>query len=87
MSPLRLEDLPKALRERIAAEVHVPPPPEHPSPCAGRRRGTSAAARWTCKGCGESFTKYAPAQRHSSAACNGHSRLECVLLTMTPERR
>lgn len=76
---MKFSDLPRSMQaqirkgQAISAEktvaIHRPGPPEPPKP---RSRQV-----WRCHDCGERFTQWAPAQRHSNDS--GHVRIDIVL--------
>jgi rRNA maturation endonuclease Nob1 len=68
MTSVRYSDLPPAVRAKLDAQAP-----------ARRRKEGRAHYDWRCKGCGEVFTQWAPAARHSSAGCGGRYTLELVM--------
>ena len=66
--PVPLDDLPPNVRQAIAERVGA----AAPSAAAPTSRCT-----WRCFRCGQTFTKWAPAERHGNNA--GHHRIEVVL--------
>jgi ribosomal protein L37AE/L43A len=70
VTPVRYSDLPLAIRARIDAS--------NPAP-KRERAERSEHSDWRCAGCGEVFTAYAPAERHSTAGCHGSHRLDLVM--------
>jgi rRNA maturation endonuclease Nob1 len=74
MTAVRYEDLPLSVRAKVlAADAKAT------AGTSGRRKERRAHYPWRCKGCGEVFTQWAPAARHSSAGCGGRYRLDLVL--------
>ena len=69
--PVRYSDLPASVRAKVDAKVTTGSSKRHQEPCEH--------LPWRCAGCNEVFTKYAPAQRHSSGGCNGRHRLSLIL--------
>lgn len=66
---IRAEDLPPAVRAKLAGREMGRLAPRSPRPASD-----DLPSRWRCHNCGAIFKAYAPAERHANTP--GHRRIE-----------
>jgi hypothetical protein len=70
---VRLEDLPPAVRARVAAQV------VEKSKRSRGSTGTKRGGTWRCSACGVLFSVWAAVERHCDAEHGGSARIEVVI--------